>query len=229
VLAVGDAAFQKKCLGKMGDVAKEGRTVLLVSHNMPVIDNVCERCLLLCAGKIGAHGDSASVIQRYHQGAANDSSVSVGERTDRSGTGEVRCVKVSLLDGWMNDVPFVAPGQPCYIALEFEAREELRDVMVGIGIDTPDGTRLLTLFSELTNQAFAISEKHGRFLCSIPGLNLRPDTYLISTFLGNRYGAFDHVLDAATLAIGESDFFNTGRLPDRAQGPILVAHSWLLI
>jgi lipopolysaccharide transport system ATP-binding protein len=65
VLAVGDAAFQKKCLGKMGDVAKEGRTVLFVSHNMPMILRLCERAVLLDGGLVAADGDAARVAKTY--------------------------------------------------------------------------------------------------------------------------------------------------------------------
>lgn len=66
VLAVGDAAFQKKCLGKMGDVAKTGRTVLVVSHNMAVIRSLCSSCILLSAGRVKAMGDSGDVVSAYN-------------------------------------------------------------------------------------------------------------------------------------------------------------------
>jgi ABC-type polysaccharide/polyol phosphate transport system ATPase subunit len=65
VLAVGDASFQKKCLGKMGSVAQEGRTILFVSHNMDSIQRLCSRCLILEQGELIAQGDTASIIQQY--------------------------------------------------------------------------------------------------------------------------------------------------------------------
>ena len=67
VLAVGDAAFQKKCLGKMGDVAKEGRTVLFVSHNMAAIGDLCSRAMLLTNGRVAAEGDTARIVSQYLQ------------------------------------------------------------------------------------------------------------------------------------------------------------------
>lgn len=69
VLAVGDAAFQKKCLGKMGEVARQGRTVLFVSHNMAAIRALCTRCVLLCEGKIAKSGEVSSVVSEYLQDA----------------------------------------------------------------------------------------------------------------------------------------------------------------
>jgi lipopolysaccharide transport system ATP-binding protein len=65
VLAVGDAEFQRKCLGKMGDVAQAGRTILLVSHNMAAITDLCERALLLDAGRVTAEGNPAEVVAQY--------------------------------------------------------------------------------------------------------------------------------------------------------------------
>jgi lipopolysaccharide transport system ATP-binding protein len=74
VLAVGDAAFQKKCLGKMGEVAREGRTVLFVSHNMAAIKNICQRSLLLDRGQVNADGDTTEVIRIYLEEGAKFSS-----------------------------------------------------------------------------------------------------------------------------------------------------------
>src|SRR5205814_2209417 len=73
VLAVGDAAFQKKCLGKMGDVAKAGRTVLFVSHNMAAVQTLCSRVVLLEEGRVVANGDPAPVLARYMQRGGEDS------------------------------------------------------------------------------------------------------------------------------------------------------------
>ncbi|MBM3129903.1 MAG: ABC transporter ATP-binding protein [Chloroflexi bacterium] len=72
VLAVGDAAFQKKCLGKMGDVAKEGRTVLFVSHNMHAVRNLCSRSILMESGRVEENGNTEAVITRYLKGTVED-------------------------------------------------------------------------------------------------------------------------------------------------------------
>ena len=76
MLSVGDAAFQKKCLRKMGDVAKEGRTVLFVSHNMPAVTGLCSRAVLLRTGSIAADGKPQQVTAGYLMGDAE----SAGER-----------------------------------------------------------------------------------------------------------------------------------------------------
>src|SRR5262249_2440687 len=78
VLAVGDAAFQKKCLGKMSGVARQGRTVLFVSHNMGAVSNLCERGILLEAGRIVFSGSARDTIQQYNQ-------LTLGNNSDRNG------------------------------------------------------------------------------------------------------------------------------------------------
>ena len=90
VLAVGDAAFQRKSLGKMNDVARSGRTVLFVSHNMAAIQSLCQRAVLLDSGHLAADGEAASVVRRYLSAGEEAARVELSNRTDRKGDGSVR-------------------------------------------------------------------------------------------------------------------------------------------
>jgi lipopolysaccharide transport system ATP-binding protein len=96
VLAVGDAAFQKKCLGKMGEVAREGRTVLFVSHNTAAVASLCDRGLLLNYGKLVDEGPVKRVVQRYLQSAISTSIIPLEQRLDRSGDGSIRIVSLRI-------------------------------------------------------------------------------------------------------------------------------------
>ena len=98
VLAVGDAAFQKKCLGKMGDAAKEGRTVLFVSHNMAAVESLCESTLLLRAGELIEYGSTHSVIESYLRLQEHLETVDLSLRTDRTGNGQIRFTGVKFQD-----------------------------------------------------------------------------------------------------------------------------------
>ena len=98
VLAVGDTAFQKKCVGKMGDVAKEGRTVLFVSHNMAAIANLCKRCILLENGKIVMNDQPETVINHYLSTVSEFSLISLRDRKDRKGEGRLRFTDTSIAD-----------------------------------------------------------------------------------------------------------------------------------
>ncbi len=96
VLAVGDAAFQRKCLGKLSENAGEGRTVLFVSHNMAAINRLCSRAILLDKGQLIADGPSAEITAKYLSGAAEESGVREWDLKDAPGTEEVRLVGVGL-------------------------------------------------------------------------------------------------------------------------------------
>ena len=97
VLAVGDVAFQKKCLGKMENISKQGRTVLFVSHNMAAINALCDRVIFLDEGKIMEIGRTADVIAEYLSSIQKFSEQSLRERMDRSGTGKARITNISLV------------------------------------------------------------------------------------------------------------------------------------
>ena len=102
VLAVGDAAFQKRCLGKMSDVAREGRTVVFVSHNIEAVQRLCSHAVLLEEGRVAAYGDTASVVSRYitqeYQRPAPGTRIDLSE-SKRSGTGDARFVSVQYSSG----------------------------------------------------------------------------------------------------------------------------------
>src|SRR3989449_2559596 len=90
VLAVGDMAFQKKCMGKMGDVAKEGRTVLLISHNMAAVENLCQRGVVLHQGQIRFVGPVTEAVELYLGQISGANELPLMLRHDRAGTGEVK-------------------------------------------------------------------------------------------------------------------------------------------
>jgi lipopolysaccharide transport system ATP-binding protein len=100
VLAVGDAAFQEKCLGKMGNVAQDGRTILFVSHNMAAVQALCPKTLWLNAGKLVGQGPTRQVIQNYLQSVFVQAETSLEQRSDRGGDGSIRLrsVRIESLD-----------------------------------------------------------------------------------------------------------------------------------
>jgi lipopolysaccharide transport system ATP-binding protein len=227
VLAVGDVQFQKKCLGKMGSVAKEGRTVLFVSHNLPAVRNLCKRALMLDEGTLKHVGTSEEIVHKYLARVDNQLGRDLKERVDRGGTGDIRCVRISFLDASKQEVPFLYPGQPCYLQLDFEAAvTNLTNVKVGIGIDDTEFNRIVTLYSDFRGESFNVGARRGAFVCALSELNLRPDSYLLSVFVGNEFQTFDLIIHAGRLEIHDSNFYETGRLPDRDQGPVLVRHNW---
>jgi lipopolysaccharide transport system ATP-binding protein len=226
VLAVGDQEFQRKCLGKMRDVATGGRTVLLVSHNMAAVTSLCSRAVVLEAGRLVFDGEAGGAVGRYSSG---DGPWLVGDlraRRDRFGSGEIRCLGLAVRDAHGDVVRAVRPGEPFEVVVEYEAKVGLRDVALSIDIDQIDGTRIATLYSAFRNETFPVSAGRGAFSCQVEGLPLRPDTYSLNVFIGAHPAIYDFIERAMSFDIAPTDVFGTGRLPERNQGPLITGYRW---
>lgn len=232
VLAVGDARFQKKCLGKMGDVAKEGRTVLFVSHNMAAVSSLCSQCLLLDKGQVETSGETGSVINSYLAATDNMSLTSLKLREDRVGNGRVRLEEISFRSVNANGelIPSIVSGLALQVVLTCRTSkpELLKNVPIYMRfVDTFDAK----LFACSTD--FVVSgesaEVNGIFkaICSIERLPLMAGLYRVDVFIGNKGVAFDYILKAGEFQVVESDFFGSGKLPDPTKhGIFLVEQKW---
>lgn len=226
VLAVGDQDFQRKCLGKMRDVASDGRTVILVSHNMAAISSLCSRAAVLRAGRLIFAGDVSRAVEQYSAREANEMVGDLRARRDRAGSGELRAVSVALRTPNGDLTRSVRPGEPFEIIVAYEAGAPLTDVAFSIDIDLPDGTRLATLHSDFHGDRFPVPAGHGAFSCDVAGLPLRPDTYLLNVAIGGRHALYDFVERSMSFEIAPIDVFGTGRLPQRNQGPLIAKYRW---
>lgn len=228
VLAVGDLSFQAKCLGKMDEVSRHGRTILFVSHSMQSIQTLCQRALLLEHGQIEREGNATDVVAEYRRRTAKRAGkgLPLAERTDRAGTGEARVHNLVVRDADLQPTPWIATDQPCYVDVHYHATEAVDNVQPGIGFDTPGGQRALTLFGDFTGDAFNLPAGDGVLRCRIDHMNVRPDRYAIAAFLGNRHGAFDVIQDAAEIEVADEAYYHTGHYPDDSQSPMLQHHAW---
>jgi lipopolysaccharide transport system ATP-binding protein len=143
VLAVGDAEFQAKCLGKMRDVAQGGRTIVFVSHNMAAVRSLCERSLILANGKIIDEGDTTSVVDHYlANGFVKASNGIIGPNTPRQGTGEARFNRIQITDPAGQPTSELLFTQPLQVTIECEVHEAIRDAHFGVAISALDSTEL---------------------------------------------------------------------------------------
>jgi len=226
VLAVGDAAFQKKCLGKMGDVAKAGRTVLFVSHNMAAVEGLCEKGLLLSEGRLVCFGNVSSVVSRY---AATDA-VSTGVVDLRNHPGR-RPRHVQLLDElrFLNEdgvsTGVIRMGERLRIQLVLNGSQELASPYVVIGFHNSFGQRI---FSVSNKFGFGVIPPIvGRTVveCEIPSIRLMPGRYSIMVSIGSMRDV-DRVDDAAWFDVVPADLFGTGRIPASVQGVVVQESVW---
>lgn len=234
VLAVGDAEFQKKCLGKMSDVAHHGRTVLFVSHNMAALQNICTRGLLLKAGAISFEGDIKSSIKAYldenYQQKTADESLS--SRMDRLGSGVMRFTKAVLLDKDGNHCKTVQTGAAAAIALEYEFPGGLTPMpaVIQLTIRNMDGQKLFICLSRNSYPGVIRLGKRGNIICRFPKLNLLPGIYSVDVWSKVGEVIADEILNACQVEVIEGDFFGTGRMntgPEAKNG-MVVEHFWEL-
>jgi len=147
VLAVGDADFQKRSLGKMRDATGQGRTVLFVSHNMASIRALCGRALLLDGGRVRVDGQVEEVIGEYLSMDDATHAGPIPDNVPRIGTGDARLTHVELLDRSGRPLSQVRLGQPFVVALVVGAKHRIPNAAFEVGISSLDGIRISTTFS----------------------------------------------------------------------------------
>ena len=228
VLAVGDVEFQKKCLGKMEQVSREGRTVWFVSHNMAAVSNLCTEALLLDKGEMLERGSVESVIRSYMRVARSNVEVPWTDRTDRKGDGRMRFTDLRIEDVEGNVLDAVMCGQDITISLGYvvPGMERLRDVRVAIHFNTLFAAQAFVCWTDLTGDSLLVAKPNGRIRCRIPRLPLAPGQYPFEVWCKNGRILMDGVKDAGVLSVVEGDFFGTGKLPPKGVSPLLVGHSW---
>ncbi|MFN0111787.1 MAG: ABC transporter ATP-binding protein [Blastocatellia bacterium] len=226
VLAVGDAQFQKKCLGKMDEVAKGGRTVLFVSHNMAMIQFLCSKAILLDKGSINSEGNVQDVIQQYSNIISRNATPIV-TREDRLGTGRLRITDLRILEG-NNEKSVISCGAPVSLEITYESVAHLEMLRSHIVIDALLGDHILYLGTDLMAQDFLTPPSRGKIMCHLSTLPLMPGSYVINVYCvaNNNETLFDGILDAARFDVIEGDFYGNGVLPPRTYAKILVEHTW---
>ncbi|MCE0496483.1 MAG: ABC transporter ATP-binding protein [Methylacidiphilales bacterium] len=202
VLAVGDVAFQKKCLGKMRDVGQSGRTVLFVSHNMEALMRICTRCIYLVKGRVQMVDEIRRVIAEYSAAfkqAAGEIDLSKLPRRFE-GNGSARMLRLrSLQEGggsWCYEY-----GSPLGFSVEFDVYRTLDEPDIGYAIFSTTG---MELASTTTHQEHPIERLlPGRYemRMTIPDLLLNPGTYVLALGIAASGRGADHIADAAQVEI----------------------------
>jgi len=221
VLAVGDLAFQQRCLGKMSEVASSGRTVLFVSHNMAAVEGLCDRALLLEQGRIVASGETCSVIADYLARATGPlgSGPSVSSRD-----GAFEVCGLELLDRHEAPIGAVQSGQSFAVELELHARRPLPRAAVQLAINDSLGMRTAVLHSGVAAGESDLPAGSQRIRCQVHDLPLVPGAYSLELKLlsGGETLLFER--SAAPLLVEGGDFFGTGRLPPAGWGGRCLLH-----
>jgi lipopolysaccharide transport system ATP-binding protein len=181
VLAVGDAAFQRKCLGKMEDVAGHGRTVLFVSHNMQAVRTLCRQAVELSAGQIMNTGDAASVVSAYLGRLAQTGAAISWPAGEGPGDNMLRLRGLQILDRSRQPNQIVDTSEPVTVRIEFELADVQADPMIGFELVNGDGVMvLMTLSTDAPHENWPrIVQGYNALECQIPPAFLNAGRYLV--------------------------------------------------
>ncbi len=206
VLAVGDAAFQKKCSGKMGEEAKKGRTVLFVSHNMGAIVTLTNQCLLLESGALSRQGSTRDVVAHYlARGDQAVKSFSDLADVERFGTGRAAFTSILVAPRDENERrgDALVVGQDLEVKLTIRARAKVEDVNVAVTVYDSTGYRVIDVNSALKGCFLALEETQTAIVeFKLQHVLLKPGTYTIGLWMGRgSVEAIDGITTAARFAV----------------------------
>lgn len=231
VLAVGDASFQKKCLGRMRDVASTGRTVIFVSHNMASVSSLCSKAMVLWEGKVEYPlGNVEQAVQKYLTQVHKITKTRLGDRSDRAGDGRVRIQDFGSFDCDGNELQYLATGQDVDFRIYYSSMvSSVQNIVVAIGISSNFGSFISLLSNEQVGNTVDSIRKDGFFSCKIKKLPLAPGIYTASLIIRSNEAIVDWIQQAVTILVEPGDFFGTGRLPPASHPGVLLEQEWAVV
>ena len=208
VLAVGDAGFQKRCIGKMKDVSRSGRTVLFVSHQMQAVSNLCDRAILLKNGKIDYSGSTDSTIRRYLEDNIASSHQKAGLREDRTGSGEAKLEEILLVNNEGKQL-----NRNWIITTKISRKEKDLPLNGYLSLVIHhDGTRLFTASTMWKEQKIPLQD--GMTLkWEIDASRLTTGQYTLDFMIQLNPGdqPVDYLLNCLSIDMPDCDYWGTGR------------------
>ncbi|MCB0164422.1 MAG: ABC transporter ATP-binding protein [Anaerolineae bacterium] len=226
VLAVGDVSFQEKCLKKMDDVSKTGRTVLFVSHNMAAVQNLCQRVILLENGEIKLNGPADETIRNYLSGLHEQDQDPFKDNPNRQGDGRIRLVGVRAVDESNQPTKHLVAGKPVSFEFHYRNIERVKIAEGTFTIYNQFGVPVANFDMNLTNFMVDHLVEEGKFICHIPNLPLPVGQYRIDVGIHINRTYADSIPNALIFDVSSSVFHNTPHTPKIKYGSCLVEHTW---
>jgi lipopolysaccharide transport system ATP-binding protein len=232
VLSVGDAAFQKRSIGKMNEVSRQGRTALFVSHNLLAVASICDRCIWLDEGGIVGNGSAAQVTaayqSAYHRSNMDGSNL---QDADREGNGKAtfQWVEVSGSDANHNDLSVIVPGSTLHIRVGILCHSPIYAANVAVTIYDLRGLRIVDVNTALKGDYLTMNPgEAAEVQFSLYNLLLRPDTYIIGIWMGRRSVETIDWVEAATSVTIQKDL-QTAKSPEEFPGVYLCEFTYRIV
>ena len=214
VLAVGDAEFQKKCLGKMQDITKgEGRTILFVSHNLAAVENFCEKSIFIEKGKLKMIGETNAIIQQYLTTVSSVGGLRLSELTDRKGNQQLK-----FLDYWFEqDGIYCETNLEAFvnlkIGIEYEVKdyENIHNLQIDLGINDMYEQRISLLTTTLSNERIP-NTTINKIVFEIKQFPIAPGSYNCTLFSTINGEITDWISNIMQFNVLEKDYYKCGKI-----------------
>jgi lipopolysaccharide transport system ATP-binding protein len=223
VLAVGDAVFQKKCLGKIGSVAHEGRTVVFVSHSMPAVLSLCQRSLWLDGGQVVDQGAPAQVVQRYLASVLANGTVPLDERRDRMGDESVRLVSIRIESAEPGDA--IRSASRLKLVIHYRSDAPVRQPQFVISILDQLDIGLFVLHNHMGGGLPDVLPSVGSVTCITEPIKLTPGRCVVHVEVLKGNVRADYVPYAACFDVEPDDTAGSSTLP-REWAMFLLGNTW---
>ncbi len=223
VLAVGDAEFQKKAIGKMQSVSKSGRTVLFVSHNLTAVEQLCTRGILLQNGMLKMEGPIHDITSAYKKASVNENELR------RSGTRHAEFIEYQMVDTNRKVIDEVFLGDTFMIETRFKARENIdyTDLSLDIRNDSNEFIGHITNADDLFEIKSMDKGEEKKVSIKVKDISFAPGTYYISVWLGNKYGTFDYIENCIRFSIKQGDAFIQRPYPFDKRAKTVLKSEWM--
>ena len=228
VLAVGDVDFQKKAIGKIKDVTKEGtRTVLFVSHNLASIRQLCKKCILMDEGELKEYGSTRKIIGKYLSNENNIIQSDFKKIKNRKGNGEIKFIHAILRNDLSNQCNKFSIGDNLVIDFIIERFTDLESVKIGIEIITEDGIKICNMINDDSNFSINNLKRKENLVLTLPDIRFYPGTYFISLWAGNQNSldTYDRIENCISFQIIDGGRYTNRSLP-RYAGLMFFTPSW---
>jgi lipopolysaccharide transport system ATP-binding protein len=228
VLAVGDVVFQRKCLSKIGNLIRCGRTVLFVSHNMATVQNLCKNALFLANGRVVSSGDCASVLADYMATTrtASDGATNLASYREPGKLNVFR--KIVTLDEEGFPIGHFLSGSALNVEIEYHSPVPLRSPSVTMIFEAMTGERLFSIQTLAQHGYIQHLPQRGTLRCHVPVLPLIQGIYYMTFLFGSQGNQIDYLERPISITVDPADFFKTGNVPPEHQGRFLVEARWQL-
>jgi ABC-2 type transport system ATP-binding protein len=212
VLAVGDTAFQQKCLEKIEEFRGDGRTIILVSHGLPVVAQICDTVVWIEKGELQAVGPAQEIVSKYYATSHDALPIDDNEIGQRWGSGEVSISKIQLLNRDQIAQRIFHTGEPLNIAIDYTSQIDISNASVAIGITHLHGTDIWGTSTEKNSVKLPIAVGSSSLNLELNNLPLLNGTYDLSVAITDQAGIheFDHWEKRVRFDVHQGDIYNSG-------------------